>query len=93
MDAPSDGRGVGGVGAAAVSAALVLHIETIEKIRRLSMPRYGKLTVASLHGPLCQIHELCRALNATVDVLFERKPDDEEEDRPPGGRELDRRGE
>jgi hypothetical protein len=68
-------------GSAALAAALIVHMEALEKIKRLSSPRYGKLTVASLYGPLCQIHDLCKRVNDYIENGY--RTDAKEEDGPP----------
>jgi hypothetical protein len=50
--------------------------ETIVRIKRLSMPRYGKLGRDDLHNRIAQIHALCMAYELELGA----SRDDEDQD-------------
>jgi hypothetical protein len=63
-------------GASANALALVRATETIVRIKRLSMPRYGKLGRDDLHNRIAQIHALCMAYELELGA----RRDDEDQD-------------
>jgi hypothetical protein len=64
MADPPSGRGEG---AWVIAQALVLHIEVVQRIKRLTMPRYQRLTTPALNDTIARVHRLCADLQQTME--------------------------
>lgn len=64
----------GGERARALALALVTHAEAIQKVKRLAMPAYRRLTTADLNSRLAAIHRLCAELQESAQTTEEGRP-------------------